>query len=525
MKEILKRNKKVEVEVPTNVLADEKIPDDNNAALTLKEFSDGNSYGKETSEFKIGNEVYTLNTDEATFLVKTKINFEDENWINNEDYDINLRIVALFAMSKTAKAYEIINQRKADINYKVISATRFFKYDRYQTDLYKHLYDNNQIDDETYKYFNVLSGSLFDHDFWNKIFESADKLSDLMDIINSSFNGVSPFDVGLVEEDKYLSSIIDKYIEKEKNIVYNDTNNKSEYQLDDFIKHKTCVGLTPETLYKLIDSGYFQNKTFAYKCVLVNISVKPDIKDKKNEMNQLFNKISEEKTSNDIDILIDFTTIDEFKLFNEWFNEFIKNCDNEFIKNCDMDSRKRFWIVWYYRLLSNSTVTAKYANYIYEIISNSDWYRHQEDLCEDDFEFSSFIHDMIIYLESEHMEYAQRYSILHNYVGEYHIMLPNIIYNSYITVDMFSKEVKIGNSLIDVDEFLKSWSFVKDFIEDPEYDYHDKLDIENKLLEACDNECDFIEFMCSAYRLYNEVSEWFESLRYPVTPINADNNE
>ena len=208
----------------------------------------------------VNGEEYTFDaTDEQLHqleLLKVECNWEDPEWYNklidNKNYDVCINM--LFTINKPEEAWEVIREHKEDIDFVYIfngikdSPCPFFQLSREDVGVYKYLYETKQIDSRSYAYFQIICNDTSDIDFWKSYFVEAYNdmhpeadfratsceqltVNDKLDILNQSFNGNNPFEVGLIALDR------DFY-----NIIFGDS--KIDRLLDEYI-----IGSKPSILF------------------------------------------------------------------------------------------------------------------------------------------------------------------------------------------------------------------------------------------------------------------------------------
>ena len=155
--------------------------------------------------YKVGGEDILMSQDEYAHLTSI-IDVNNTNWQNElefNDGDYSTIVDALFTMHKVEDAWKVISDHKEDIDFKYIfnldekRPCPYFQLDRNAADVYKYIHDNNIIDDASYAYFQVLGGRLSDMDFWTK-YLAGKSIPERLMAIHEAYNGISPFDMGLV---------------------------------------------------------------------------------------------------------------------------------------------------------------------------------------------------------------------------------------------------------------------------------------------------------------------------------------
>lgn len=203
-----------------------------------------------TEKVIFGGEEYHVSPDEYEYLEQTGLDYSSPDWVklNCESGNVEKVIISLFALSKPDSAWEIIDTYKDTLNFEEVVTSQFFQISRTNIDVYLTMYKRGIIDENTYAYFQVICGKLYDIDFWRNKFKNR-TVSEKLSIVNESFNGVNPFEVGLVEPDEESWNLLmEGLMPNEK--------------LDEFI-----IGSAPGVLFppeKIIDLFINNNLEFKY---------------------------------------------------------------------------------------------------------------------------------------------------------------------------------------------------------------------------------------------------------------------
>lgn len=199
----------------------------------------------------INGEEYTFEASEEQLhqldLLKVECDWEDPDWykklIDNGKYDVCVNM--LFTINRPDDAWKIIREHKENIDFVYIfnglkdNPCPFFQLSREDVAVYKYLFETKQIDDRSYAYFQLICNDVSDIDFWETYFVTAYNdihpenvtvitshtqlsVNDKLDIINQSFNGNNPFEVGLIAltdkfyklifTDSAINGLLDDYI-------------------------------------------------------------------------------------------------------------------------------------------------------------------------------------------------------------------------------------------------------------------------------------------------------------------------
>ena len=173
-------------------------------------------------------------------------------------------IKALFACNKAETAYErIINHKRSFTgeDFKDIMSSPFMQLDRTATDLYKYMHDEHIIDDDSYAYFEVLSGKLNDWEFWAKRFDGK-STTEILNNLHNAFNdifvakNVNPYELGLVtlteEQDEYIFS---RLMEGEK--------------VDFLFAESPSINVLPARILDLLMDNHLNNSMAGYYLKIV----------------------------------------------------------------------------------------------------------------------------------------------------------------------------------------------------------------------------------------------------------------
>lgn len=162
-------------------------------------------------DLAIEKETVYLNSEEISYLNSTGVILSGAS---NDDMftevtELTDKIGILFALHKTDAAWNMIRNNLSEIDFEGVISTPFFQMDRTATDVYKYMYDNNVVDDQTYAYFNAMAGEFFDNDFYQSyIVNGSSTAQDILEKIFACYNGVSPYAVGMIELTEEQKAVI-----------------------------------------------------------------------------------------------------------------------------------------------------------------------------------------------------------------------------------------------------------------------------------------------------------------------------
>ena len=216
-----------------------------------------NCENRNLNVYNVGGDEYHMTQDEYNHLMTLPVDFSDKNWKDNliKDEDYDTLVNALFTLSKTDDAWEVITNNKEKIDFNVIfnavpdKPCPYFQIKRDAQDVYKYMYDKNIIDDISYAYFQVIGGRLLDLDFW-KSFIGDKSVSDKLRTIHDCYNGTNPFELGLVVLN-----------EDARNFIFN--NLEDDELLDDYIIGQyPGVFFDKDILLDLMQNKHLDRKNF-----------------------------------------------------------------------------------------------------------------------------------------------------------------------------------------------------------------------------------------------------------------------
>lgn len=161
--------------------------------------------------------------------------------------DITRLIKILFTCTKYEDAWSNIRANLDKVDFNAIFACPFVQLDRMAIDVYKYMHDNNIIDDASYRYFEVLSGSLNDWDFWKSKLDGK-TVEEKLRFLNESYNGVlgvNPYELGLIN-----------LTPEQKDYIFGDL--KEGEKVDFIFNEAPCVNIDPTLMRALIFNNNLQ---------------------------------------------------------------------------------------------------------------------------------------------------------------------------------------------------------------------------------------------------------------------------
>lgn len=215
-------------------------------------------------EVEIGGEKLLLSDEQLEYINDVAANCFPDDWKNNINWVTdNIKenptkvIMILFAMSKYKDAWDYIVEYKDKVDYSIIKHSKYFIIDPEQSEYFKYLHDNNIIDDVEYSYFDVINSILDDMDFWKKRFDGH-STSEKLTMLHEAFNGINPYQQGLVEPNEEILHLIFDNIQPDE-------------KLDEFIiGDKPALFFTPLVLIDLLSSGNLdRSKTLKYADIIL----------------------------------------------------------------------------------------------------------------------------------------------------------------------------------------------------------------------------------------------------------------
>lgn len=207
-----------------------------------------NNYENETlTTINIGGEDIYVKPSEYNELLSLDLVLDREDWMSRDVNNVNEVVKALFVINKIEDAWKLIEENLEDIDFSSIVQYEYFQLDRNAVKVFKYMIDNGIIDEETYAYFQVLSGDLSDFDFWKERFNKLNlvTLEQKLNNIWESFNGLDPYSIGLIKDNENLHRLIDE------------TDNDSiDVDLSEYIMgNKTAVFFNIDSLVGFIGNG------------------------------------------------------------------------------------------------------------------------------------------------------------------------------------------------------------------------------------------------------------------------------
>lgn len=206
--------------------------------------------------YNVGGEDLYLSQEEFLYLTSlfADLDFpiETTDWEERLLNEANYTILAdmLFTIHRIEDAWEAIEQYKEDIDFTKLTLSPYFQIKRDAKEVYKYMYENDIIDANSYMYFEILSGRLNDTDFWRSVLNGKTTSEKLM-LIHESFNGVNPFELGLVALDT----------EEVHNMIFG--NIAEDEKLDDFILGQyPGVFFDNTTLIELIENNHLDSMNY-----------------------------------------------------------------------------------------------------------------------------------------------------------------------------------------------------------------------------------------------------------------------
>lgn len=370
-------------------------------------------------------------------------------------------VLALFAVHKYSDAWNAISKNIANIDYNTIKHGLNFKINPNFPEVFDYLYENNIIDDKEYSYYEVISGKL-NPVFWNEYIKknNCQSFTDICDLINQAYNGLSRNDCPLVNMDIYVESLMDVYL-------------KEGETLDDFVYDKPAFLFPISKLYQLIDMGHFENPSK----ILFIIS---NIIDTATEQEMFWRYVSNNLSNDDNIFAISGTNMLTSLLDNtEYF----------------MDSGKEKLFL---RLLINSPETPAYRFTIEEKLAK----------------YNISLEDINIsdYLEDINMALSVHYMMVGLNVKSY-VFLNSTTKSTFVVWNSDSYTVLLGDKLYDAYEFSYLDMF-DSFKDDPDYAYHEMSKFENELYNYCGKD----------KLLFNELMYAIQHLQVQIREGNEDDN-
>ena len=410
------------------------------------------------NHIKVGDEELMLDHEESLFLDTLNIDFSKEDWetaYNDKDHIDDL-IMAYFTMKKYKQAWDTIENNLDNINFKKIRNCKYFRINTESRITFKHMHDSQIIDDVEYAYYIVISGKLWDSEFFDNYFKAkkCETFGDVLNVLYEARNGLKANEVDLLEMSQYLLNIMHTYLQDDE-------------KLDIYFMEKSVVDVPNEVLTELILGNHFESNEFILSIELARIDNDEDqLLFWKNVIDMLENK----------NVDIDFAKIDLGAVEDILF----------VAKHHDIFSDMQ-----YYRLIFNNGMTP----YLHHTIDSIYPFNHALDLTK--------------YLEDSYMGLVPSYDILGFNTSGY-LSIRNTQFLTYAVYNHESDHLLLGSEVYDYEDFKSKIKIFDEYIDDPDYQYHEKSSYEDTILTTLCQGSDAIynEFMLSMVDLIDSIDAW-----------------